>query len=72
MPTSAASGSGEPPTTSDYCGKDTLPRSGLLEPGVEADASRDEHFRSAELTTHAWPPLNYALHAWPPLNYALD
>jgi hypothetical protein len=37
MPTAAASGSGEPPEQSDYCGKETLPRSGLLEPLIAAD-----------------------------------
>jgi hypothetical protein len=37
MPTVVASGSGEPPEEGDYCGKETLPRSGLLEPRVPAD-----------------------------------
>jgi hypothetical protein len=35
--------------------------SGPVQPGVEAERPRDEHFRSAELATHAWRPLNYAL-----------
>jgi hypothetical protein len=38
MPALAASGSGEPPQRSDYCGEKTLPRSGLLEPLRAADA----------------------------------
>ena len=37
MPALAASGSGEPPQRSDYCGEETLPRSGLLEPGAAAE-----------------------------------
>ena len=37
MQTTAASGSGEPLERSDYCGEETLPRSGLLELGCAAD-----------------------------------
>jgi hypothetical protein len=45
MPTAAASGSGEPPEESDYCGKETLPRSGLLEQAVAADRDRASRAR---------------------------
>lgn len=37
MPTTAASGSGEPLERTDYHGEKTLPRSGLLEPANAAD-----------------------------------
>ena len=37
MPTAAASGSGEPLEPSNYCGKETLPRSGLLEHGARGE-----------------------------------